>query len=54
VTVTAFAVQHGKWEHAFGYVFRTRDRGSDDAALLRQIKTRYSGDVVSARDLAVY
>jgi ribonuclease BN (tRNA processing enzyme) len=26
VTVTAFAVTHGKWEHAFGYRFATRDR----------------------------
>jgi ribonuclease BN (tRNA processing enzyme) len=26
VVVTAFAVSHGKWEHAYGYAFRTRDR----------------------------
>lgn len=26
VTVTAFAVQHGKWKHAFGYRFDTPDR----------------------------
>lgn len=26
VTVTAFEVAHGKWEHAFGYKFVTRDR----------------------------
>lgn len=26
VTVTAFAVAHGKWEHAYGYIFQTRDR----------------------------
>ncbi len=26
VVVTAFEVSHGKWEHAFGYVFRTSDR----------------------------
>jgi len=26
VTVTAFEVPHGSWEHAFGYVFQTRDR----------------------------
>lgn len=26
VTVSAFAVAHGKWEHAYGYVFQTRDR----------------------------
>ena len=26
VTVTAFAVHHGQWEHAFGYRFQTRDR----------------------------
>ena len=26
VTVTAFAVPHGKWEQAFGYRFETRDR----------------------------
>ncbi|MEP6491238.1 MAG: MBL fold metallo-hydrolase [bacterium] len=129
VTVTAFEVHHGKWEHAFGYTFATRDRtivisgdtspidavvnacngcdvlihevydaerfktlsdawrayhaashtstldladiatrahpkllvmyhqlfwGGDDAGLLRQVKSRYTGDVVSARDLAVY
>jgi ribonuclease BN (tRNA processing enzyme) len=129
VTVTAFAVAHGKWQHAFGYRFQTRDRtivvsgdtrptdavvracdgcdvlvhevysaeqfarrtaewqayhaayhtstteladiasrarpkllvlyhqlywGDDDAALLRQIRARYSGQVVSARDTGVY
>ena len=26
VIVTAFEVPHGKWEHAFGYVFKTSDR----------------------------
>ncbi len=26
VTVTAFAVRHGAWEHAFGYRFETADR----------------------------
>jgi ribonuclease BN (tRNA processing enzyme) len=26
VTVTAFEVSHGRWEHALGYVFQTRDR----------------------------
>jgi ribonuclease Z len=26
VTVTAFEVSHGKWEHALGYRFQTRDR----------------------------
>jgi ribonuclease BN (tRNA processing enzyme) len=26
VTVTAFAVTHGAWEHAYGYIFQTRDR----------------------------
>jgi ribonuclease BN (tRNA processing enzyme) len=26
VTVTAFAVHHGKWAHAYGYRFETRDR----------------------------
>jgi len=26
VTVTAFAVKHGAWEHAFGYRFQTPDR----------------------------
>jgi len=26
VVVTAFEVAHGKWEHAFGYVFKTADR----------------------------
>ncbi|HTE45010.1 MAG TPA: MBL fold metallo-hydrolase [Gemmatimonadaceae bacterium] len=129
VTVTAFEVHHGKWEHAYGYKFKTRDRtivisgdtspsdavvkacdgcdvlvhevydaerfktlsaawkayhsvyhtstrdladiatrahprllvlyhqlfwGGDDAALLQQVKTRYTGSVVSARDLGVY
>lgn len=129
VTVTAFAVSHGAWEHAFGYRFATRDRtivvsgdtsptdavvkacdgcdvlvhevysaeqfkhrtpdwqryhsayhtsteqlaeiaararpkllvlyhqlywGDDDVALLRQVRARYRGTVVSARDLGVY
>lgn len=129
ITVTAFEVAHGKWQHAFGYRFQTRDRtivvsgdtrptdavvracdgcdvlvhevysaeqfaqrpaewqayhaayhtstseladiasktrpkllvlyhqlywGDDDAALLREIRTRYSGEVVSARDTGVY
>lgn len=26
VVVSAFAVSHGEWKHAYGYVFRTRDR----------------------------
>jgi ribonuclease BN (tRNA processing enzyme) len=26
VVVTAFEVPHGKWEHAYGYVFKTSDR----------------------------
>ncbi len=26
VTVTAFAVHHGKWAHAYGYRFETKDR----------------------------
>jgi ribonuclease BN (tRNA processing enzyme) len=26
VTVTAFEVAHGKWPHAYGYIFKTRDR----------------------------
>ena len=26
VAVTAFEVSHGRWEHAYGYVFKTRDR----------------------------
>ena len=26
MTVTAFAVQHGSWEHAYGYVFQTAGR----------------------------
>lgn len=26
VTVTAFAVPHGRWENAYGYVFQTKDR----------------------------
>jgi ribonuclease BN (tRNA processing enzyme) len=41
VTVTAFAVHHGKWPHAYGYRFETRDRtivisgdASPDAAIL--------------------
>lgn len=129
VTVTAFEVMHGKWEHAYGYRFQTRDRtivvsgdtrptdaivracngcdvlvhevysaerfatrppewqryhaayhtstteladiasrarpkllvlyhqlywGDDDAALLRQVRSRYSGEVVSAHDVGVY
>ena len=129
VTVTAFEVAHGNWEHAFGYRFQTRDRtivvsgdtrptdsivtacngcdvlvhevysaerfatrppewqryhaafhtsttelaaiaararpkllvlyhqlywGDDDAGLLRQIRSRYSGAVVSAKDTGVY
>ena len=129
VTVSAFAVHHGKWAHAYGYVFQTRNRkivvsgdtrpseavvtacngcdvlvhevysaerfkarpadwrayhssyhtstyelgdiamkarptllvlyhqlfwGDDDEALLRQVRTRYSGVVVSAHDLGVY
>lgn len=129
VTVTAFAVSHGKWEHAYGYVFQTRDRkivisgdtrpddavvracdgcdvlvhevysaerftarepawqayhaayhtsshelgelatrarpkllvlyhqlywGDTDAQLVAQVKARYAGVVVSARDLGVY
>lgn len=129
VTVTAFEVQHGKWEHAYGYVFKTSDRtivvsgdtrpsdavvracqgcdvlihevydaeafkrrppewqsyhaayhtstyelaalasrarpkllvmyhqlywGSTDDSLLQQLKSRYSGAVVSAHDLGVY
>ena len=129
VTVTAFEVPHGKWEHAYGYVFKTADRtivisgdtkkseaveracnrcdvlvhevmspeqlkkrtpdwqayhtayhtstyelgdlatrsrpkllvlyhqlgwGDDDAELVRQVRTRFSGGVVSGRDLGVY
>jgi ribonuclease BN (tRNA processing enzyme) len=129
VTVTAFEVSHGKWEHAFGYVFKTADRtivisgdtrpsdavaracdrcdvlvhevysperlklrtpdwqayhkayhtstyelgdlatrsrpkllvlyhqlgwGDDDAELVRQVRTRFAGTVVSGRDLGVY
>jgi ribonuclease BN (tRNA processing enzyme) len=129
VTVTAFEVAHGTWEHAYGYRFQTRDRtivvsgdtrpsdaivracngcdvlvhevysaerfttrppewqryhaafhtstieladiasrarpkllvlyhqlywGDDDSALLRQVRSRYSGSVVSARDIGVY
>jgi ribonuclease BN (tRNA processing enzyme) len=41
VTVTAFAVHHGKWVHAYGYRFETPDRtivisgdASPDAAIL--------------------
>ena len=129
VTVTAFEVPHGKWEHAYGYIFKTADRtivvsgdthpsdavvracngcdvllhevysaerfkslsadwqkyhsayhtstyelgdlatrarpkllvlyhqlpwGDTDAELVRQVRTRYGGDVVSARDVGVY
>ena len=129
VTVTAFEVPHGKWKHAFGYVFKSADRtivisgdtkqsdavvracngcdvlvhevmspeqlkkrtpdwqayhnsyhtstydlgdlatrarpkvlvlyhqlgwGDDDAELVRQVKTRFSGTVISGRDLGVY
>jgi ribonuclease BN (tRNA processing enzyme) len=28
--------------------------GDDDAALLRQVRAKYRGEVVSARDLGVY
>jgi ribonuclease BN (tRNA processing enzyme) len=129
VTVTAFGVSHGKWEHAYGYVFQTHDRkivisgdtrpnesvvkacngcdvlvhevysaerlktrapawrayhaayhtstseladiasrakpkllvlyhqlywGDTDAGLLTQIRSKYSGAVVSGRDIGVY
>lgn len=129
VTVTAFEVSHGKWEHAYGYIFKTRDRtivvsgdtrpsnavvracqqcdvlihevydaetfkrrppewqsyhasyhtstyelaalaararpkllvmyhqlywGGTDDSLTQQVRSRYSGAVVSARDLGVY
>jgi ribonuclease BN (tRNA processing enzyme) len=129
VTVTAFAVDHGRWEHAYGYTFKTADRtivisgdtrssdavvracngcdvlvhevysaerlktraadwqayhpayhtstyalgdvatrarpkllvlyhqlgwGDDDAELARQIRTRYTGQIVSSHDLGVY
>lgn len=129
VTVTAFEVAHGNWEHAYGYVFQTRDRkivvsgdtrpsdavvhacngcdvlvhevysaeqftarspewkayhsryhtstyelgdvaarakpkllvlyhqlfwGDDDVGLVRQVKARFAGVVVSAKDLGVY
>jgi len=129
VTVTAIEVQHGTWEHAFGYAFKTADRtivvsgdtrgtdaivracngcdvlvhevfsaeklktrpadwqkyhtayhtstydlgslatrarpkllvlyhqlfwGDNDAELVRQVRTRFSGSVVSAKDLGVY
>jgi ribonuclease BN (tRNA processing enzyme) len=129
VTVTAFEVSHGKWEHAYAYRFKTADRtivvsgdtrpsdaivkacdrcdvlvhevysaerfkartadwqsyhaayhtstyelgdlatrtrpkllvlyhqlgwGDDDAELIRQVRTRYGGTVVSGRDLGVY
>ena len=129
VTVTAFEVAHGEWDHAYGYRFQTRDRtivvsgdtrptdaivracsgcdvlvhevysaerfaerppawqryhaafhtstteladiasrarpkllvlyhqlywGDDDDALLRQVRSRYSGKVVSAHDIGVY
>jgi len=26
LTVTAFKVQHGQWDHAFGFVFQTKDK----------------------------
>jgi ribonuclease BN (tRNA processing enzyme) len=129
VTVTAFEVPHGKWQHAYGYRFQTPDRtivvsgdtrpsdalvracdgcdvlvhevisaahlaqrtpewqayhrayhtlgpdvgdvatrarpkllvlyhqiptGISDADLLREVRTRYTGAVVSGRDLGVY
>lgn len=129
VVVTALEVEHGKWEHAFGYVFKTADRtivvsgdthatdavvracngcdvlvhevydaeafkartsdwqayhaayhtssyelgalaararpkllvlyhqlywGGTDSSLVSQVKTRWTGPVVSARDLGVY
>jgi ribonuclease Z len=45
VTVTAFEVAHGKWEHAFGYVFQTRDR-----KIVISGDTRPSDAVVKACD----
>jgi ribonuclease BN (tRNA processing enzyme) len=129
VTVTAFAVEHGRWEHAYGYAFKSPNRtvvisgdtrptdavvracngcdvlvhevysperlkarepewqkyhaayhtstyalgdlatrarpkllvlyhqlgwGDDDTELVRQVRTRYKGKVVSAHDLGVY
>src|SRR5262249_25530762 len=129
VTVTAFEVSHGKWEHAYGYVFTTPDRtivvsgdtrpseavvracqrcdvlvhevydaerfkqrpaewqayhaayhtstyelaelaararpkllvmyhqlywGGTDDTLMRQVRSRYDGAIISARDLGVY
>jgi ribonuclease BN (tRNA processing enzyme) len=129
VTVSAFKVQHGRWDTAYGYVFQTRDRkivvsgdtrptdavvkacdgcdvlvhevyaaerletrppawqayhkayhtsgyelgdiavraraksvllthqlywGADDAELIREVSTKYSGTILVGRDLAIY
>ncbi len=45
VTVTAFEVAHGGWEHAFGYIFQTRDR-----KIVVSGDTRPSDAVVTACD----
>jgi len=46
VTVTAFDVQHGAWEHAYGYRFETPDRVvviSGDTVAVDEIATQCSG-----------
>lgn len=43
LTVTAFKVQHGQWEHAFGFVFQTKDK-----------KIVISGDCTYSENLIKY
>lgn len=43
LTVTAFKVQHGNWENAFGYVFQTKDK-----------KIVISGDCTFSENLIKY
>jgi ribonuclease Z len=62
VKVTAFAVSHGKWEHAYGYRFDTPDRSivlSGDTSLNEAVATACNGcdvlvhEVITAAHLAV-
>ena len=43
LTVTAFNVQHGQWDHAFGFVFQTKDK-----------KIVISGDCTYSENLIKY
>jgi ribonuclease BN (tRNA processing enzyme) len=43
LTVTAFKVQHGQWDHAFGFVFQTKDK-----------KIVISGDCTYSENLIKY